>query len=207
MVRQHGPGRRPQRDVHAGRPPDPPLAPCAGGGHVGRRYGCEQRSRPLQGAQGRGLRRVRTHWRALRRHQGRTRRPNRALGRGPLRLGHLRMAARGCVRPGLPRRHSRQLRRAQGPPWREPSGGLAVRRVRGPLVPACEGSLARVALRGAAPPAPLCDDRLPRAPRRARDLRHPCAALRRRPADGRQGRRLGERGDDGRHPCEQTMPR
>ncbi len=171
MVGKHRVGRRPQRDVHARGPADPPLQPRAGRRHRRRVERLQQRRGSVQGAEGRGLRRVRPYRRPLRRHQDGARRQDRARRRSPFRLGHVRVAGPGRAGAGLSHRHPGQFRRSQGPPWREPSRRLDVRRLRRPVVPSLHGADACRPVRCAAPASSLCDHRLPHGARDARNFR------------------------------------
>ena len=199
MVGQHRAGWRPQRHVHARGTADPSLV--ARPGRRPRR--CverfQQRRAALPGPEGRGLRRLRPHRRPLRRHQDGPRCADRTLSRGPFGLGHLRMARPGCAGAGLPHRHSRQFRRPQGAPWRQPSRRLAVRRLWRPVVPARHRPDARRTVRRAAPAPSLRHHRLPDGAGRARRLRLRGDALCRRSESRRRAAHARPRGHDGRH--------
>ena len=175
VVGQHGGGRRPQRALPARGRDHPPLLACADRGRGRhRRRGTDAHDAHALFAKlaGQGLRGDGPRRRALCRHQVRAR-PDGNGGRGAFGLGHLRVDRARRLREGLPRRHRRQLGRAQGPARRLLSRRLVLRQLRrAHLLP---GRAAR----------PRCDLRM-HAPAAA--LRHdgqPCAARR----DGRDGRR------------------
>ena len=100
---------------------------------------------------------------------------------GALRVGYVRVAGARRVRAGLPRRHLREQRRAQGAARGELSRCDDLRGIRRSHLPAREGPHAPVH-RGLHARAPLLrHHRLPDAPRHPRPIRQRRRAVRRRP--------------------------
>ncbi len=198
----HAPRRRPQHLLLRRRPADPAQLARAGRGPVRRRDRLQPRARPVQGAAPRRRARagVRPRRRPLCRPARRPRRRDRALGRSPFVVGHVRVAAVRRVRARLPRRRRLQLRRPQGPARREPSGRLDLRRLRRPELPLPRRPEPRcdLALHAGAPP--LRHDRRPPPSGGRCRVRRRRVPLRGRPAPrcGR-GARTGAARDDGRH--------
>jgi hypothetical protein len=158
VVGQHRARRRSQRLLFRGGPHHPALLARAARGQERSRDRLHDGGRAVRGL-GHGRRVGRGRLRALRRplcrHHPGARRPLREVGRGPLVLGHLRVARPRRVRCRLPGRHRRQLRRPQGPPRRQLSGRGPVRRDRRAHLLPDAGARARDAARLPAPPPPL----------------------------------------------------
>ena len=132
--------------------------------------GDESRGRPhgarvVPEAEGQGLRGHGARGRTLCRHQARARSHGDGGG-GALGVGHLRVDPARCLREELPRRHRRQLGRAQGPARRLLSRRLVLRQLRRAHLLPGRAARSRRHLRVDAPPPPLCHDGQPRFPER-----------------------------------------
>ena len=168
VVGQHGGGRRPQRALPARGRDHPSLLARADrrcGRHRDEHSDAHDAHVLFEKLAGQGLRGDGACRRALCRHQVRARSDGDG-SRGALGLGHVRVDRARCVREGLPRRHRRQLGRAQGAARRLLSGRLVLRQLRRPHLLPGRAARPRRHLRVHAPAAALCDDGQPCAAER-----------------------------------------